>query len=166
MKFKKLVVLALSAIMVFAMSTTAFAATKDEVISALNGKVDATYINQAKAFLANVEMTSDQADQVIAKINEAAKVADGVTALDKLSVDKKHQIVDILSEAGATVNVKVSADYSANEVTFTAPNNAKTVIGEVVKDTGVSTYATVTVIAALAIAVVACGVVVSKKKTA
>lgn len=172
MKSKKILVLALSAIMVFAMSITAFAATENDIIEALrNAGIAQQYITQAEKFLADNDVSATQADAVITQINAAKTTAKGATTLEAMTADQKAAIIENIKAAATAVGATATIDTVKNEVTISkvdaaGKTNVYVASANVGQPTGVSTYATVTVIAGLAIALVACGVVVSKKKLA
>jgi len=168
MKFRKLSVLVLSLIMMLAMSITAFAATEDDIIKELKAAgVPDTYVDQAKQYLANNDVTAEQADAVIVEIKAAKATAGDVTDVKKLSADQKAAILKNVETAGKAVGAEVVVDTKNNKVTITDKAGKQYVVEEnPVKPTGVSVYATYAVVAAMAIVLVACGVVVSKRRAA
>ena len=69
MKIKKISALVLSLMLVFAMSISAFAASKDDIISKLQSAGVATeYVNVAKQFLADNTVSDADAAYVISKM--------------------------------------------------------------------------------------------------
>ncbi len=168
MKFKKLSVLVLSLIMMLAMSITAFAATEDDIINALKeAGVPDTYVDLAEQYLANNDVDAEQADAAIAEIKAAKETAGDVTDVTKLDADQKAAIIKNVEAAGSAIGATVTVDTKDNTVTITDPNQKTyTVEEEPVKSTGVSVYATYAVVAVMAMALVACGVGVSKRRVA
>ncbi len=168
MKFRKLSVLVLSLIMMLAMSITAFAATEDDIIKELKAAgVPDTYVAQAEQYLANNDVTADQADGVIDEIKAAKATAGDVTDVKKLNADQKAAIIKNVEAAGKAMDAVVTVDTKNNKVTITDKNGKEYVVEEnPVKPTGVSVYATYAVVAAMAMVLVACGVVVSKRRAA
>ena len=150
MKIKKISALVLSLMLVFAMSISAFAASKDDIISKLQSAGVATeYVNAAKQFLADNTVSDEDAAYVIAKIDAATATANGVKDIASLTADQKSAIMADIKDAAA----KDGKSYVA------APS------AKVVKDTGFTTAATVGVVAVLAMGLVVCAFV-SKKKVA
>ena len=169
MKIKKISALVLSLMLVFAMSISAFAASKDDIISKLQSAGVATeYVNVAKQFLAdNTVSDADAAYYVIAKIDAATATANGVKDIASLTADQKSAIMADIKDAAARLGATVSFDASNN--TITAVKDGKSYVvalsAKVVKDTGFTTAATVGVVAVLAMGLVVCAFV-SKKKVA
>lgn len=169
MKIKKISALVLSLMLVFAMSISAFAASKDDIISKLQSAGVATeYVNAAKQFLAdNTVSDEDAAYYVIAKIDAATATANGVKDIASLTADQKSAIMADIKDAAAKLGATVSFDASTN--TITAVKDGKSYVAapsaKVVKDTGFTTAATVGVVAVLAMGLVVCAFV-SKKKVA
>lgn len=166
MKIKKISALVLSLMLVFAMSISAFAASKDDIISKLQSAGVATeYVNAAKQFLA--DNTVSDAAYVIAKIDAATATANGVKDIASLTADQKSAIMADIKDAAAKLGATVSFDASTN--TITAVKDGKSYVAapsaKVVKDTGFTTAATVGVVAVLAMGLVVCAFV-SKKKVA
>ena len=168
MKIKKISALVLSLMLVFAMSISAFAASKDDIISKLQSAGVATeYVNVAKQFLADNTVSDADAAYVIAKIDAATATANGVKDIASLTADQKSAIMADIKDAAAKLGATVSFDASNN--TITAVKDGKSYVvalsAKVVKDTGFTTAATVGVVAVLAMGLVVCSFV-SKKKVA
>lgn len=168
MKIKKISALVLSLMLVFAMSISAFAASKDDIISKLQSAGVATeYVNVAKQFLADNTVSDADAAYVIAKIDAATATANGVKDIASLTADQKSAIMADIKDAAAKLGATVSFDASNN--TITAVKDGKSYVvalsAKVVKDTGFTTAATVGVVAVLAMGLVVC-TFVSKKKVA
>ena len=157
---KKITTLVLSLVLVLAMSITAFAAIpNDDVKAALTeAGVTGEYYDQAVKFLANNELTAEQATAVKNEI-KAAKATAG------LSADQISKIKANIETAAAKVGAKVSFADKTISVTD-AKGTQYTVSSNPVKATGATTTATVAGIAVLAMGLVACGVAVSKKRFA
>ena len=168
MKIKKISALVLSLMLVFAMSISAFAASKDDIISKLQSAGVATeYVNAAKQFLADNTVSDEDAAYVIAKIDAATATANGVKDIASLTADQKSAIMADIKDAAAKLGATVSFDASTN--TITAVKDGKSYVAapsaKVVKDTGFTTAATGGVVAVLAMGLVVCAFV-SKKKVA
>ena len=153
MKIKKISALVLSLMLVFAMSISAFAASKDDIISKLQSAGVATeYVNVAKQFLADNTVSDADAAYVIAKIDAATATANGVKDIASLTADQKSAIMADIKDAAAKLGATVSFDASNN--TITAVKDGKSYVvalsAKVVKDTGFTTAATVGVVAVLA----------------
>ena len=156
---KKITTLVLSLVLVLAMSITAFAATpNDDVKAALKeAGVTGEYYDQAVKFLANNELTAEQA--------EAKKNAGDAKSVADLSADQISKIKTNITIAANAVGAKVSFADKTISVTD-AKGTQYTVSSNPVKATGATTTATVAGIAVLAMGLVACGVAVSKKRFA
>lgn len=170
MKIKKISALVLSLMLVFAMSISAFAASKDDIISKLQSAGVATeYVNVAKQFLADNTVSDADAAYVIAKIDAATATANGVKDIASLTADQKSAIMADIKDAAAKLGATVSFDASNNTITAVNVKDGKSYVvalsAKVVKDTGFTTAATVGVVAVLAMGLVVCAFV-SKKKVA
>ena len=157
MKIKKISALVISLMLVFAMSISAFAASKDDIISKLQSAGVATeYVNVAKQFLADNTVSDADAAYVIAKIDAATATANGVKDIASLTADQKSAIMADIKDAAAKLGATVSFDASNN--TITAVKDGKSYVvalsAKVVKDTGFTTAATVGVVAVLAMGLV------------
>ena len=183
MKLKKLLVCGLATAMLMSMSITAFAAslTADEqsIITTLtNAGVPAQYVTQAQNYLAGnaTDVTAAQATAINTQINAAKATAGSVTSLPKLTTDQKNAIAANLSSAGQAIGVTVTYDATANSIKAVdasgatilnaSLDTATSTTTAVIKTTGVNINTTIAIIAVLAMALVACGVVVSKKRFA
>lgn len=163
---KKIITLALSLVLVFAMSITAFASTKADIILALKEAGANAYVSQAEQFLADNDLTETQIDGVIAEIKKAQATADGVTDISQLTAAQKQAIVANVDAAAAIVDAVAVVDWNDNTITITKGNSDYVVEAAPIKPTGASTTATVAVIAVLALGLAACGAAVSKKRLA
>lgn len=166
-KMKKITTLVLSLVLVLAMSITAFAATpNDDVKAALKeAGVTGEYYDQAVKFLANNELTAEQAEAVVYQVKEAKKNAGDAKSVADLSADQISKIKTNITIAANAVGAKVSFADKTVSVTD-AKGTQYTVSSNPVKATGATTTATVAGIAVLAMGLVACGVAVSKKRFA
>ena len=169
MKIKNISALVLSLMLVFAMSISAFAASKDDIISKLQSAGVATeYVNVAKQFLADNTVSDADAAYVIAKIDAATATANGVKDIASLTADQKSAIMADIKDAAAKLGA-TTVSFDASNNTITAVKDGKSYVvalsAKVVKDTGFTTAATVGVVAVLAMGLVVCAFV-SKKKVA
>ena len=154
---KKITTLVLSLVLVLAMSITAFAATPNDDVK--------EYYDQAVKFLANNELTAEQATAVKNEIKAAKATAGEAKSVADLSADQISKIKANIETAAAKVGAKVSFADKTISVTD-AKGTQYTVSSNPVKATGATTTATVAGIAVLAMGLVACGVAVSKKRFA
>lgn len=114
---KKLLSGIVAASLVIGTSITAFAATNDDIISALkNAKVPQTYLIQAQNYLNSANVTSDQANTVVSKINSAAAVmsAAGTTDVTKLSDADKQAVLNDINSAASSVGLTATISKSSN----------------------------------------------------
>lgn len=176
MKLKKLLVFGLASIMTLAMSVTAFGAslTTDEqsIITALtNAGVPAQYVTQAQNYLASntTDVSAAQATAINAQIAAAKATAGSVTTMSALTTEQKNSIATNLTTAGSQIGVTVKYDAAKASITATDATGATVLsasLDSVVKTTGVNMNTTIAIVAVLAMALAACGVVVSKRRTA
>lgn len=169
MKIKKISALVLSLMMVFAMSVTAFAATKDDILSKLEAAgVSDAYMSQAELFLANNELDEAEIDAVIEQIDLAVETKGDAKDIASLTAEQKSAIIGNITAAAEAVGATVTIDAEKGTLTVTDEAGKAYVAEattEVVKPTGVSTTATVAVVAVMAMGLFACAFV-SKKKVA
>lgn len=169
MKIKKISALVLSLMMVFAMSITAFAATEDDIKSKLEAAgVPDAYMTQVDSFLANNDLDEAQIDAVIEQIDLAVATKGDAKDIASLDEAQKSAIIGNITAAAEAVGAKVEIDVEAGKLTVTDKAGNEYVAEattEVVKPTGVSTTATVAVVAVMAMGIFACAFV-SKKKVA
>ena len=156
---KKITTLVLSLVLVLAMSITAFAATPNDDVKAALTEAGAV------KFLANNELTAEQATAVKNEIKAAKATAGEAKSVADLSADQISKIKANIETAAAKVGAKVSFADKTISVTD-AKGTQYTVSSNPVKATGATTTATVAGIAVLAMGLVACGVAVSKKRFA
>ena len=182
MKLKKLLVCGLATVMLMSMSLTAFAATltadEQSIITTLtNAGVPAQYVTQAQNYLAGnaTDVTAAQATSINAQIAVAKTTAGSVTSFAALTTDQKNTIAADLSTAGQAIGITVTFDATANSIkavdasgatVLSASLDTATTPATVIKATGVNMNTTIAIIAVLAMALVACGVLVSKKRFA
>lgn len=127
---KKLLSLALAAGLVLASTVTAFASPADDLQTALqNAGVPSTQLSKVVEYLQKTTITQAQADAAIAKVEDAAKVANGATDLAKLSTAAKDQIKSDITAAASQLGL--TADLS------TKNSDGKTVV--VIKDSNGTT---------------------------
>ena len=103
---KKITTLVLSLVLVLAMSITAFAATpNDKVKDALKeAGVTGEYYDQAVKFLANNELTAEQAEKVVAQVKTAKENAGDAKSVADLTADQISKIKDNIAVAASEVD--------------------------------------------------------------
>lgn len=176
--FKKFIACAASIATLAAMSITAFAGTistdEQKILDALKtANVPAQYVTEAQNYLAgdDVEITAAQAEVVVAQVQEAKKIAGSTTDFKSLTADQKQKIANCMATAGTEIGITVTYDASSDTIkavdasgkTIFTASAASSGNDSVIKPTGVNMYATVSIIAVLAAALIGCGIVVSKK---
>ena len=180
MKLKKLLVCGLATVMLMSMSITAFAATltadEQSIITTLtNAGVPAQYVTQAQNYLAGnaTDVTAAQATAINTQITAAKATAGSVTSIVALTTAQKNTIAANLSTAGQAISVTVTYDATANSIKAVDTLSGTTILNAsldattpIIKTTGVNMNTTIAIVAILAMALVACGVVVSKKRFA
>lgn len=132
MKFKKLITVVMSAIMLSTMSITVFAANlsngEQSIISALKtAKVPAEYVTQAQNYflLDGVDISDGQAAQINSQIDAARAVAGNASKFSELSASQKNSIVANLAAAGKVIGLTVN--FNAAENTLTILKDGKTI---------------------------------------
>ena len=173
---KKILAVSVSAIMMMAMTVSAFAAgtvnaSEEAILAELKAKnVPAEYVTQARNYMEQdgVDFTDAQKATVITNIDEAAAIAK--TANIKSVADLKNAstaVVDSLmakaTAAATAVNLKVSLDAKSGVVTVTdATGKVVATTNTGIKTTGADSSNAVAVMSLIGLAVVAM-VVVTKK---
>lgn len=174
--FKKIIALSLTVAMMNAGVVTAYAAgVIDDNEAAIIAELEAygapaEYITQAENYFEqdDVEVTAEEADAIIADIEDAAVIAKeaGIKSADDLAKADKavlDQIMAKVSDAAAVVDLTVSIDTKTGIATVkdsTGKVVATTNTG--IKTTGTSAMSTVVVISLLGAAVVALAAVAKK----
>jgi LPXTG-motif cell wall-anchored protein len=92
------------------------AATEQDLIDYASKYATASEMVQLKQFLSENEVTSTEADQIIAKADEIVAIMDnaGVSEISQLTKEQKQQAFSIAKEAAAIVDVQLTYD-SKNE---------------------------------------------------
>ena len=175
---KKIMAVTASAVMMLAMSVTAFAAgtidaTEQKILDELKAKkVTANYISQAENYLAkdDVAVTEAQATSIIANIDKAADIAAKAGIKTKADLSKADAAVvdSIIAEvksAAAVVDLKVSYNTKNGDVSIVDKDNKVVATSNVgIKKTGADSMTTVAVVSGLGLAVA--GLAVVSKKNA
>lgn len=177
---KKIIAASVSAVMMFAMTVSAFAAgtvdaNAQAILDELNAKkVPAEYVSQAKNYFEKdgVSVTADQAQVIITNIDEAAAIAKaaGLKTKDdllKASTATIESIVAKAQAAAAVLNLKVTYDAKTGIVTI-IDSSSKVIFTTNVgtKKTGADSMSTVAVISFLGLAVATLAVVTKKNASA
>ena len=183
----------LAAVVAVGATTSAFAAAEEnkinaaeqKVLDALGGTVNMNgtqktnkvqWINQANDCFTKVDMTDDQATQVIAKIDELKKYLEGLkkSSIDEMTDAEVEGAVKIANEAAGIVKAKLTFDRKAKTVSYVLEGNKKdesskaTPAGDnPIKTTGLDVPGVTAVAGIAVLAVSAAGIYVistSKKK--
>ncbi|AGK95851.1 hypothetical protein [Clostridium pasteurianum] len=183
MKFsKRLLTAVVAASLVIGTSVTAFGATKDNVITALqNARVAQPYISQARVYLNQHDVSASQLDVVVANINAAAPKLQAVNGdVSKLSAADKKTVQANITAAANAIGLTVSfignqtavLKDAAGNVIFTGtgnpvhPTNANSTsqpVGNTLAKTATN-YENFAALGAFLIATAAAGSVVVAKK--
>lgn len=146
---------------------------KTAKVSGATFKIPSQYINQAKNYFLTVDLTKEEADTIIAKINaaiaaiEKAKVSVSGSELDLHDLDRETRatIFANATEACEAIGLRLVYDGTDNAVVIT--NEAGEAVFEdeaVIKKTGSEVNVTVAALIVVVLTVVAAaGVVVTKK---
>lgn len=97
-------------------------------------KLPAEYINQAENFLNANDLTADEVNQILAKINQAKEIAKDVNArkIADIPSSVKKEIITLASEAAKVVDLKLTVK-SGNQIVITDSENV--VVFEATVDT-------------------------------
>lgn len=177
---KKIMAVTASAVMMLAMSVSAFAAgtvdaTEQKILDELKAKsVTSNYISQAENYLAKdgVNVTEAQATSIIANIDKAADIAAKAnikTKADLLKADAAvvDSIVAEVKAAAAVVDLTVSYNTKNGEVSIVDKDNKVVATSNVgIKKTGADSMTTVAVVSVLGLAVAGLAVVSKKNANA
>lgn len=191
---KKFLAVSASAVMMLAMSVSAFAAgsinaDEQKILDELKAKnVPAEYISEAEKYLTTdgVDVTTAQATTIIADIDDAAAEAQkaGITTVAQLKNNTAvaNAIAEKAKAAAKVVNVTLAVDTKTGAVTAT-DNAGKTIFtkagnttgsnggsttngGSTLRRTGADSTATVAVVSVLGLAVAALAVATKKNAEA
>lgn len=176
---KKLLAVSVSAVMMLAMSVSAFAAgsvntSEQKILDELNAKnVPAKYVSQAKNYVEKdgVDITEAQAKEIIAHIDAADKILSdaGITVAD-LKKDRAtlEKVVEEAKKAAQVLNLILTFNYTTYEVTVVdASGKTVAVINSTTtKTTGADSMSTVAVVSVLGLAVATLAVVTKKNAEA
>ena len=168
---KKTLVITILFVMVALLATTVVNATSSselaDTLYNLGSKYGMTSADKVKIerYLADNPVTDDEANQIVAKAEEAVAIMEeaGVTDITKLSTAQKNQLKTIANEAASIVGITISIKagvvefYKDGKLIETATlNNGKLAY------TGSSTNV-VLVVSSIAIVALATGIVAKKK---
>lgn len=113
---KTIVSILVSLVVVLSMTTIVKAATANEVVNYLKSQggsyVSNSNIVELERFFKENPITSDEGDQLIAKIDEAKAIVDSenVNDIEQFSSENKSKLKSVLISAAAVVDVDVSFD--------------------------------------------------------
>ena len=121
---KKLLTISILALMLILMTVTGVQATNNDNLSStlynIGAKYGMTKADKVKIerYLADYPVTESEANAIVAKANEAAKVMDeaGVTDFSKLPKDKKAEIKSIANQAASIVGVTLTYKSGSVEI--------------------------------------------------
>ena len=121
---KKLLTISILAVMLVLMTITGVNATTndnlDDTLYNIGSKYGMTKSDKVKIerYLADNPVTESEANAIVAKANEAAKIMDeaGVTDFSKLSEEKKAEIKSIANQAASIVGVTLTYKSGSVEI--------------------------------------------------
>ena len=193
----------IAALLIVAISAvTAFAAgindSEQKVLDELKTSVEMqgtemywprTYVNQAENYFNTIDMTADQAEQIIAVIRSGKNQLEstGAKNIAECNAEQKKELMSTLTKVMEPVNGTASFDNISGEVALKAENgevifkavptlvakdggksvdiNGKITDGGVIKITGGSAdMLAIVLISAAAVSVIACGVLFAVRK--
>lgn len=173
---KKLATVTLLIVMLVGfLAGTVNAATESELLDYLSQEftvggetisISASDKVKIERYLNENEVTAEQADSIIAKVDEAIAVleAAGETDLTKLSQEDKSKLVDIANSAASVLGLSVSYDASSKTISVYKDGvlieSTSIASGDELVQTGSTNYVYVAILAVVVIAIAA--VVVKK----
>lgn len=177
---KKLLAVSVSAVMMLAMSVSAFAAgsvnaSEQKILDELNAKnVPARYVSQAKNYVEKdgVDITEAQANEIIAHIDAAAKIVSdaGIKTAGELKNNKEvlDKVVAEASAAAKVLNLTLTFNYTTGDVTVTDASGKTVAVvnSKTTKTTGADSMSTVAVVSVLGLAVATLAAVTKKNAEA
>ncbi len=199
---KKISVVIAALLIVAISAVTAFAAgindSEQKVLDELKTSVEMqgtemywprTYVNQAENYFNTIDMTADQAEQIIAVIRSGKNQLEstGAKNIAECTAEQKKELMSTLTKVMEPVNGTASFDNISGEVALKAENgevifkavptlvakdggksvdiNGKITDGGVIKITGGSAdMLAIVLISAAAVSVIACGVLFAVRK--
>ncbi len=136
-------------------------------------KIPDEYVQQAKNYFLTIDMTEDEANRVIAYINDGITAMQATTApnatfsIGTMPQATKNAVLTAGQNAASVVNCTLSYNAAEDKVTITKNDGSNTVIfnsAPIIKKTGFEFDATAAVVTSLALVAVLCGVAVVSKK--
>lgn len=178
---KKLLAVSVSAVMMVAMSVSAFAAgsinaSEQKILDKLKASnVPARYVTQATNYVEKdgVDVTEAQADKIIAYIDSAKQAVDKAGITTEAQLKKNQAVLDKVvadaKAAAAVLNLILTFDQSTKIVTVT--DQAGKTVAKIepngnTKKTGADSTTTAAVVSVLGLAVAALAVVTKKNAEA
>jgi len=125
---KTIVSLLFAFVLFFGAQANVAAATENDIIKTLVAtSLPANYVQQAKNYLKSNDVTAEEADQIIAHINNAQVVvnARGAKSMNQLTKADKQAILAELTATAAVLDITISV--TSKEVVFSDANG--TVVG-------------------------------------
>ncbi|MBQ9280431.1 MAG: hypothetical protein IJ215_05265 [Clostridia bacterium] len=112
-----------------------FAATKEDVLSALNQtyqvsgesfKLPQKYISKGEEYLNNNDLTSEQYDTIINAVGKAVAIAEsaGTTDLSKISKEDKQKALGVVMETSRNINLDLETELSKSNNNASNPTNS------------------------------------------
>ncbi|CZR08461.1 hypothetical protein [Trichococcus ilyis] len=120
---KTIVSLLFAFVLFFGAQANVAAATENDIIKTLVAtSLPANYVQQAKNYLKSNDVTAEEADQIIAHINNAQVVvnARGAKSMNQLTKADKQAILAELTATAAVLDITISV--TSKEVVFSDAN--------------------------------------------
>lgn len=112
-KVTGLLLVTLMILMSFA--TFASAATVDDIIEKLEeSNVREVYVTQAESYLNSITVTPEQAEQIIAYIENVNAIVGDRMKIEDLTIEERKAILEYFAAAGLVLNLTVVADADGN----------------------------------------------------
>lgn len=111
--------------------------TKEYTINGTSFKLDSSYVSQVERYLSENEVSSEDADYISSKIDEAVKIVEAGDAKDikSLSTSEKDKLKNIASEISSDTDVKITVAKGGEVTVYNTDGTVFTKVSEPIKYT-------------------------------
>lgn len=108
--------IAMIALMSFVTVTSAATTTSDVIAALKDSKIADTYITQAESYLSSVTVTSEQADAIIARIDNVKEIVGDRAKLSELSSTESEKVLAEFTAAAEVMDLTVTYQNNGHHV--------------------------------------------------
>lgn len=136
--------------------------TKEYTINGATFKLEDSYVTQLERYLKENEISEKDADYISSKIDEAIKIVEAgkATTIKELTKSEKDKLKALAAEVSEKTEVKVTIAKGGVVTVYNTDGTVFTKVSDPIQYTNDNTVA---IIASIALAVVASGIVLVKK---